>query len=486
MGSTSNVAITNNVRSGSYDATWASVYTLLDFPQYFPELVQRFGKGFDVLEFLKFAGQEGTCAGQTITLFEDGAPERYVTLHAASGTAAAGVALSLEIEEWDTVAHGGRSYVVVGDKIGIPGAYCTVSGTKCTLPQWFQVTAIATTTANPNENDTVITAKPLNALTVVGTTVPSGTKLMVTGGNYAPGAAGANPKTVGKYSRTFTTAIKKAALALEGSQQSSERYLDHLKGGGLGVLSDASIRAEFRLDQSINYEIIMGDTVDNLTQVNRAGTSNTARGTMGIMPHLSLSACKQYYTTSYTVPDVDNIKNAFISQGVTDTTAAAMGGAGWLRGVENNCLDFVKEYSGGSDFLTNLQNLQVSFKTIKKNGITLSLHELPSFSNPNTLGISTYGFTDKAFILPSTQVSVSDSVMGANVKVANLRLLYKSFNGEDRTRIMVPIPGVNGLAGSPNFAVDSYDDYQIQWLTEFMVAFFKVNQCILIQPDSVL
>lgn len=484
MGSTSNPAITNNTRYGSYDATWASVYTLMDFPQYFPELVQRYGKAFEILEFLKFAGQEGDCAGQTITQYEEGAPERYVTLHTASGTAAAGVGFTLEIEEWDTVANGGRSAVAVGDKVGIPGAYCTVSGVKCTLPQWYQVTAIASTTANPNEEDTNISVTPLNALTVLATTVPAGTKIMVTGGNYAPGSQGALSKTTGWYSRTFTTAIKRTALAVEGSQQSSERYMEHLVGGGVGILSEATIKAEFRHDHAINYEILLGDTTDNLTMTNRDSVANTVRGTVGIMPHLEDSGCKQYYTTSYTVPDLDNIKKAFISQGVVDTTAAMFAGSELLRGIENNALDFVKEYSGGSDFLTNLQNLQVGFKTIKKNGITLSLHELVSFSNPNTLG--NYTFDKFGFVIPSTQVTVRDSAMGAEVKIPNLRILWKNYNGENRGRIMVPIPGVNGHASSPNFAVDRYDDYRFEILSEFLLSFVKVNQSILIQPDSVL
>jgi hypothetical protein len=484
MGSVSNPAVTNVTRYGGYDAKWASVYSLMDFPQYFPELVQRYGKAFEILEFLKFAGQEGTCAGQTLTAYEAGSPERYVTLHTAISTAVAGAAITVEIEEWDTVANGGRSYVAVGDKIAIPAAYCTVSGTKCTLPQWYQVTAIASTTANPNEEDTNITATPLNALTVLAVEVPVATKLMVTGGNYAPGADGAKPKNEGWYSRTFTTAIKKAALALEGSQQSSERYFERLANGGTGMLSEASIKAEFRLDHAINYEILMGDTVDNLTQNNRDSIANNVRGTMGIMPHLKANGCKQYYTSSYTVPDLDNVKKAFISQGVTDQSAAFFAGAELLRGIENNCLDFVKEYSGGSDFLTNLQNLQVGFKTIKKNGITLSLHELVSFSNPNTLG--NYSFDKFGFIIPQTQVTVRDSAMGAEAKLANLRLLYKSHNGEDRTRIMAVIPGVNGLAGMPDFAVDGMDDARIQWLSEFMLVFLKTNQSILIQDDSVL
>lgn len=485
MGSTSNVAITNNTRLGSYDSTWASVYSLMDFPQYYPELVKRFGGAFEILEFLTFAGQVGTCAGQTKTVYEEGAPERYVTLHSASGTALVGADVILEIEEWDTVANGGRSAVAVGDKIGIPGEYCTVSGTKCVNPQWYQVHTIASVTANPNEADTDITCTPLNALTVLAVTVPAATKLMVTGGNYAPGSTGAKSKTTGWYSRTFTTAIKRTAFAIEGSQQSSERYLEHLKGGGTGIFSEASIRAEFRHNQALNYEILLGHTTDNLTMANRDSVSNSVRGTVGIMPALDSGGCKQYYTTSYTVPDVDNIKKAFISQGVVDQTAALFAGSELLRGIENNALDFVKEYSGGSDFLTNLQNLQVGFKTIKKNGITLSLHELVSFSNPNTLG--NYSFDKRGFVIPSTQVTTRDDAMGVDVKMDNLSLLYKNYNGENRERVFKTIPGVNGLSmiNSP-IAVDSYDDARWEILSEFMVALLKPNQSILIQPDTVL
>ena len=485
MGSTSNVAITNNTRYGPYDATWASVYSLNDFPQIYPELVKRFGGAFELLEFLTIAGKTGTCKAQTNTVLEEGAPERYVTLNVASGTALAGATLKLEITEWDTVANGGRSYVNVGDKIGIPGEYCTVSGVKCSMPQWYQVTAIAATTATPDEANTDITTYPLNALSLVAVTVPAGTKLMVTGGNYAPGAQGALSKTNGWYSRTFTTAIKRTAMAIEGSQQSSERYTDHLKGGGMGIFSEASIRAEFRHNQAINYEILVGDTADNLTQPNRDSVENSIRGTIGIMPALKSSACLQYYTTAYTVPDVDNIKKAFISQGVTDRTAALFGGDELLRGIENNALDFVKEYSGGSDFLTSLQNLQVGFKVITKNNITLSLHELSNFSNPNTLG--NYGFDKKAFIVPSTKVTVRDTQVGADVKMDNLSLLYKNYNGEDRTRVFKVIPGVNGLSAinSP-VAVDRYDDARWEILSEFMVMLLKPNQCMLIEPDSVL
>jgi hypothetical protein len=485
MGSTSNPAVTNNVFEGGYNASYASIFSLMAFPQWYPELVKRYGAAFEIFEFLKFAGQETTCAGQTKTMFEVGAPERYITTYGSTATALVGANISLKILEWGGGSSGvaSESYLTVGDKVAIPAAYCTVSGSKPTMPQWYQVVTKGTV-QNP-EKDTTFTCTPLNALTVLGTAVPTGTKLMVTGGNYAPGSAGAKPKTKGYYSRTFTTAIKRTAFKIEGSQQSNERYTDHLVGGGMGIFSEASIQAEFRHNQALNYEILLGNTADNLTMADADSVSNSVRGTLGIMPHLEAGGCQQYYTTSYTIPDFDMIKKAFISQGVVDTSAAMFVGAELLRGIENSGLEFVKEYAGGTTLIQNLNNLHVDFKIVKKNGIELTLHELVSFSNPNTLG--NYSFDKKGFVIPNSQVTVRDGELGADVKLANVTLSYKNFQGENRERIFKVIPGVNGLSMIPgNVAVNSYDSASWEILTEFMLIMAKRNQGILIQPDDVL
>lgn len=485
MSSTSNVAITNNTFQGGYDLSYSSVFTLMAFPQYWPELVKRYGGAFEVFEYLKFAGQETTCAGQTKTVYEVGAPERYITTNGTTTTAGAGANITMKILEWGGGTSGatGQAYLAVGDKVAIPGAYCTISAVKCVMPQWYQV--ITKGTVQSPETDTVFTLTPLNALTALAVTLPTSTKLMVTGGNYAPGSAGAKPKTRGYYSRTFTTGIKRTAFQIEGSQQSNERYTDHLVNGSQGIFSEASIQAEFRHNQALNYEILLGNTTDNLTMTNRDSTANSVRGTVGIMPHLDSRGCKQYYTSTYTIPDFDMIKKAFISQGVVDTDAAFFVGSELLRGIENSGLDFVKEYAGGTTLIQNLNQLKVDFKVIKKNGITLTLHELKSFSNPNTLG--NYSFDKKGFVLPSTQVTVRDGDTMADVKMKNLALAYKSFNGENRERVFKVIPGVNGLSQVPTpIAVDAYDDARWEILSEFMVIFNAVNQALLVQPDDVI
>jgi hypothetical protein len=101
--------------------------------------------------------------------------------------------------------------------------------------------------------------------------------------------------------------------------------------------------------------------------------------------------------------------------------------------------------------------------------------------------LGNYSFDKKGFVIPNSQVTVRDGELGADVKLANVTLAYKNFNGENRERIFKVIPGVNGLSMIPgNVAVNSYDSASWEILTEMMLIYAKRNQSILIQPDDVL
>jgi len=479
--SLSNQAITNNTFQGSHDSAWASLYSLVNLPQVYPNLVQRYGAGFsrEFFEFLTIAGQVGTCKAQTETTFEKGSPEKAITLSAAITVVGAGATIAVSINEWNGA---GQSYLSIGQKILIPPAYITKSGVKPVVGHWYQVTSMGAVQAP--EANTVFTCTPLDALTVLAVQVPSGTSLMVTGGNFAPGSLGAKPKTSGWYSRTFTTAIKRAAFAIEGSQQSTERYTDHLIGGSQGVFSEASIQGEFDLDQSINYEILLGGVANNLTMTNEDSVANSVRGTLGFLPQLESRACRQYYTSAYSVPDVDDIKKAWISQGVTETNGTLIAGNDFLQGLENNALDFIKEFSGGTDLMTAMNEMKVDFKVLKKGLITLTLHEMKSFTNPNTLG--NYDFGKYAVVFPSTQVTVREGAGATEIKIPNVRLAYKNYNGEDRTRCFGTINGINGFSGGNQNIADARDRKKVEILSEFMLQVHAANQMLLIMPSTVL
>jgi hypothetical protein len=72
-------------------------------------------------------------------------------------------------------------------------------------------------------------------------------------------------------------------------------------------------------------------------------------------------------------------------------------------------------------------------------------------------------------------------------KLKNFTLGFKNYNGENRTRLVKVLPSVADFgAGYSNLAVDTWDDGRGEILSEFMVIFNRVNQCILIQDDRIL
>jgi hypothetical protein len=385
--------------------------------------------------------------------------------------------MTLAATQYDTSS---RSYLTIGDKVLIPAAYCTVGGAATTIDQWAQCTA-REANQSPIE-DTEYTLKFSGATVALAVAIPASTSLMVSGGNYAPGSQGAKPKASGWYSRTFKTAIKRAALAVEGSQQSDERYYEYLKGGGVGVMNKATMEADFRLNAAINDELLTGQLIDNITMTNRDGDSNAARGTLGIWPTLAARGMKLYYNGTMTITDFDLIKPLFISMGVSDKQASFFMGATLQRYLENSGLDFVKEYSGGTDFMKGFEQLSVGVKSVKKNDILVSFHELVNSTNPVKYGLSSYGYDKWGFIIPDTQVTVRKGDMeGANVKMKNLVFGEKVYNGEDRRRIVKFLPGVHGHSGYGDVAVDTYDDFRGEMLSEFALIFNKCEQSILVQ-----
>ena len=472
--------ITGNTTQGAYNAAWASLFTLMLKPQYWNELIQRYGPALGIFEALYFAGQTVDVKGNSKTVYEEGSYERAVVTGAQASTAIAGapVTLTLAASQYDTNSN---SYLTVGDKVFIPQAYLTIDGVVPKLPMAYQVTA-RSATASPVQN-TTYTLTPLDDGLALAVALPATTTLMVTGGNFAPGSAGAKPKASGWYSRTFYTAIKRTAWQLQGSQQSDERYYEELRGGGSGMFDKASIEADFRLNSAINDEILMGEVISNLNLTDSDSNSVAARGTLGIWPTLNSRGMKLYYTGTMTVPDFDLIKDLFVSMGVTDKRASFFLGNTLQKYLENSGLEFVKEFSGGTDFMKGFNEIGVEFKAIKKNGIMVGLHELVNASNPIKYGISGYGFPSWGFIVPDTQVTVRDSVDGVNMKMKNLVFGNKNYNGENRGRFVNIIPGVNGMQGKigTNIAVNNYDEVKGEMGSEFMLIYSKAEQSILVQ-----
>jgi len=462
-------SVSSNTVAAGYNKNFNTIYDAMLKPQVFGELIDLYGKGLGIFDMLYFAGNVVDVKGHKQTVWSQGAIQKPITLLGTIATGAAGADITFKIATAEYDANY-KTFLSVNDAILIPEDYM---GSTSSGPAKYQVTATSGST-----NDITYTASPFLSTYQVTTAVPTATKLMVTGGNYAPGSQGASRKSRGWYSADFYTAIKRAAFLIEGSIQSDERWQDLLKNGETGMFSKASVEADFLLNSFINDELFLGEVPTNtgLTMANRESDDNAIYGTKGYWRHLKDGGCWQEYTDSYEIADFDDVKEVFRSQGVVNQAALFGVGSGLNQDIENAGLDFLKEYSGGTDLMRNMDEVGIKFRKVLKNSILFSIVELVSFDNPQTYGLSAYDWKNSGFIIPNEYGTVKmGDENSESISMSNLTLGHKNYNGEDRTRVSGVLGGVNGMGYR---FVDTYDDVRGELLAEFMLIATKLNQMI--------
>ncbi len=170
----------------------------------------------------------------------------------------------------------------------------------------------------------------------------------------------------------------------------------------------------------------------------------------------------------------DQVKPLLQSQGVVDTSILFCYGSTLGLKVENGVLEALKEWSGGSDLLKDAnKSFGVNFKSVQKNGVNFICKELASFANPNKLGNSSYQFKDAGMMIPIGTATVSNEKYGTKQTVPNISICFYNHNGEDRTRIMGTVAGLNGMGYQ---IVDQYDRTNLFMLSEFATFCANVNQ----------
>jgi hypothetical protein len=488
MSTTSAPAVLSNTLNTGYNSVWASLYdTEMLVPQIWGEIVKLYGPGIGLLEFLYMAGSIVPIAGTSKKLFEELSLVKTIELEEATGAVAAGGALTLHLAVGEFGGTTDNSYLSTKDSVVIPAKYITKNGVKATKPSIWQVTTQDT-------NDTITKHYTLyghDILDRINVTIPAGTKLMVTGGAYANGVSGGTPKSAGWQSRTFVNSTRRQNWSLTGSQQSNQRYYNTLRGGGNGIFTKASMECDFLLSKYINDDLMLGQllTATAITMADRDLNNITPTNTLGMLGHMVAGAMKQYYTTAYQYSDFDDVKPLLLSQGITGRNVNFFQGSELYKMNENAGLDFKKEFAGGTK-LGEIGEIDASLKFVHKNGVDFVFKELPSLSDPTSYGADSFDdfFKGLGFMIPDLDVTVKGSMEEpAAFKMKNLALGYKSYAGENRTRINKVLPGIANVGqGTGDIAVSDYDDLRGEMLSEYCLIFLKRNQSILIQNDNIL
>lgn len=463
-------AATSYLGTASYTSSWASIYSIQFPEEIWKEWFQQYGKGFKILDFLNMTGRSGaSVANRTFYHFEDGAPDKVINIESAIAIGAANATISFQIETGDYVGDATNGYYAPlreHDSVLIPAAYQTQGEDRL-----YVVTSIGGAT-----NNLVFTCTPLSTDSQIGTEVPASTELMIGPTFFAAGTGQPDPKAIGTYRRSHSTQISKESCGFEGGQIARRTYDEVVtKGGRPGLFDRGLVETEFRLDSQIDKALFIGEVnanTANLTQTSNFGGTNARLGTQGLWNWQRDLAQTKNYTDTFSMDDFDDIKPLLQSQGVIDATVLFGYGSTLGLQVENGVLEGMKEWSGGTDLFMN-NNFGVAVKSVTKNGVNFVCKELASFANPNLLGNDSYTFSTSGFMIPISDVPVRLGDNMEKTSVPNLSIAYYNHNGEDRTRIIGTVAGLNGLGYDIK---NEYDGTRVYMLSEFALFAANVNQ----------
>jgi hypothetical protein len=468
----------NTIRvEGNYNNTWLGIHSAQLKPQYLPELYKTYGRDFDILDFLWMPSRKGLVPARTMKLWEKGNIKATITLNGAISTGSANADVTFKIAAGDYDASGNPA-VRVWQVVYIPQKY-QPSGFNVPAP--YQIVS-----RSGSAGDYTFTARPQVSGSQIAVEVPTATKLSLGPIQMAPGSGAVTGTTQAHFERSFTTTILREHVGFEGGIISQKNWepIYNENGVQMGVFNKGLIDMEFLLDDQLNNYIFLGTTNDNasLVQTSQFGGSNKVLSGDGIWKSLDESGQQLWYSGAFQNGDYVTAKNLMESQGVSTAEIIFPMGSKLFDDTDQADLDYIKEYSGGSDLLRNMTELGFQAQVVKRNGVSFYKTKLKSLSNPFSLGNDEYELSNAGFMMPTTKAKVSVGSMNNQVALNNVELRFLGGDGEDRTRVLGQFDGMNGYKQFK--PLTAYDGTTLDMLTEPMVIFTNINQCIQVRKEA--
>lgn len=464
--------VISHARQGQYDSAWRGGFASTDdtlAPAYYGQLANRYG-GLLLWDATMLAGRDIDVSTRNMIVLEKGYFLDTIDVATQIEPAAANADITLKsvknVLRVGFVVHIPSKYLLSAE---IPQSFRCLSKTWDTgTSQWWHVLEPLVT------GQRVIVAIPVTqALTVGGSMFAAGTQQ----------PAGMVDEF---FHSNYGTRILKESVYWEGGQGA----LKELAELGQGNLRARTILdSQMRLRVQLNDAILMGYKITHpggLTQNNEAGVANTILSSAGLLPTMVAESMKLYYTGTFSEDQFDQIPFLMLSQGVAGNSAMIMVGMELGLGIEKTMLNFVKEYSGGSDLYDKMKGVGFGIREYTSNGFINRIVRLPEFSNPVMYGAPGYNFEALGMVFPDAKVTAKTTSLspdGSSAEASKVRAInnftlgYLNYGGENRRLISGDKAGVNGY-GIP-FSSD-WDNSAHYTLCEMMNIFVGMNQTGLI------
>ena len=440
-----------------------SAYELARKPQVYGKLVQKYGQLFGITNFLHMAGQVIDVKGDAVTIFEEGAPERPITVSIAQ--AAAPIAVIVVPAAGD----GSDKYIRVGFDIMIPATY-----TNSDIPEALRIT----------HNGTNWIGTAYNPLLAITETIAT-KEFIQTASSWGYGTHQPTPMSQGYYTREASMRILKETGGVEGGMLFKENWEEiETAEGKKGVVSKLITEMDFRLDKQKDAAIFLAQKNANDALTDTSFTTQTSKipSFDGLIPTMKLLAQELPYTTNFDMTSFEAVNALLESVGVTNRELDFLVGTGLMSNIETTMGSWLNTNSPGTE-LYDMINKYIGFgvKTVEKNGCRFNIIKLDSLSNPSSYGAPEYPYRDWGFMFPKGERKVNFKASGdsaIDLKLPHLTLGYANNKGENRRHVFNIEAGVNGL-GYDQVAND-VDGVKFYSMCQILPIFTYMNQTILV------
>lgn len=464
----------SNVKVGAFDASnFVSLNSALFKDDVYPEILKRNGYGELIFDILELSEATYDMKQRSTRVLEMGQMERVVTVGTGGiAVGAAGAAATFTLDTSDQDSAGGIP-VQVNDTVIIDGTFQASGEDK-----EYVITAISGATPP------VITLTPLSGAAAsvpadIDTAIPAGTKLTIASDKHGYGTGQPDGAYDVIYYRDYEAEITKTTHAVEGGVDALEWWAMPRKSGGNGVMFRGQEILEFKHNKKLDGKLFFSEPNENtanLTATSTFGGTNALPSTKGIWNWATEVGQNFGYSGAWSMADFYDMKDILRAQNVTTNELMFMYGTNLGRQIEESNLDWIREYSGGTDLYKNANSLGVNIKNVEVNGLMFGLKEMKSFANPTRWGNNSLSFADRGLVIPIGAEAVT--IDGQSTVKPTIMMGYLKNNGVDRTR---KFGYLKGMDQGGDVASD-VDASKVFLLSEHATIVHRPNQFIRVKP----
>lgn len=463
----------SNVRVGEYNAAqWSSIFDLRFDEGYLQEL-NRYGIGSYFFDFLKLAGQMQAVTNRNPKVFERLEWESTVKIGAAIAVGAAGADISIVVHADDQDAAGNVP-IQVSDGIVIPAYYEATKQNRIYVIHTYNPGTFTATASPLSADGTTITESE------IAIEVPTDIELKIHANFFGYGTGQPRGTYDAQVTREYPLTIIKTSMDYEGGIQAIKWRELKTDSGINSVWIEGQERAELQHSKKMDDAIFLGELNDNatLTQASNFGGTNKRASNIGLWNWGEQAGQELLYGGQWAMSNLYDYKDLALSQNLVANDIWFGLGTDLQRMVEEANLDWIREYSGGSDLFRTSSEIGVGIKYAHVNGYMFQFQEIKSFANPLRYGNKYYDFSKYGIMIPDAKQSVT--IEGRTEYHPNISLGYLNHGGENRERVLRL---VDGMTGRNQLAVNDIDGSHLYILSEFTPLVFRPNQIVLVKQQ---